>query len=175
MDIDKETADKRFSSPCSEGAEAEPSDGHINMTSSPAITALECRVGLGRVSVATDAIDVLAEYSVGARLPLTDRIGYSIGVWQDDIVLSLSLARVESGASRVATGLMLATPGAAIRWAFEIVAPVGLVEIASLNKPQSEATRWLRTATLSRGGAIQFVDVHALIGDLDALARERLA
>jgi hypothetical protein len=127
------------------------------------------------VSIATDAIDVLAEYSVGACLPLTDRISYSVGVWNDDMVLSLSLAHVESTASRVATGLMLATPGTAIRWAFEIVAPVGLVEIASINKPQSAVTRWLRTATLSRGGAIQFVDVHALIGDLDALARVRFA
>jgi hypothetical protein len=126
------------------------------------------------VSVATAAIDVLGEYSVGTRLPLTDRISYSVGVWEDDVVLSLSLARVESAASRATTGLLLATPGAAIRWAFEIVAPVGLVEIASLNKPQSAATRWLRTATLSRGGAIQFVDVRALIGDLDALVRGRL-
>jgi hypothetical protein len=145
------------------------------MTSSPAITALECRVGLGRVSIATDAIDVLGDYSVGARLPLTDRISFAVGVWRDDVVLSLSLARMESTAMRATTGLLLATPGAAIRWAFEIVAAVGLVEIESLSKPQSAATRWLRTATLSRGGAIQFVDVHALIGDLDALARQRFA
>lgn len=145
------------------------------MTSSPSFAALECRVGLGRVSIATEAIDVLGEYSVGARLPLTDRISYSVGVWEDDVVLSLSLARVESAAMTATTGLLLTTPGAAIRWAFEIVAPVGLVEIASLSKPQSAATRWLRTATLSRGGALQFVDVQALIGDLDALASGRLA
>jgi hypothetical protein len=136
--------------------------------------ALECRVGLGRVSVATEAIDVLAEYSVGTRLPLTDRISYSIGVWEDEVVLSLSLARAESAAMRATTGLMLATPGAAIRWAFEIAAPVGLIEIASLSKPQSAATRWLRTATLAHGGAIQFVDVRALIGDVD-LTPERFA
>ena len=142
---------------------------------SPALIALECRVGLGRVSIATDAIDVLGEYPVGARLPLTDRIDYSIGVWEDDVVLSLSLARVVSAARRVTTGLLLATPGAAIRWAFEIASPVGLVEIASLNKPQSAATRWLRTATLSRGGALQFVDVQALISDLEPLARGRVA
>ena len=30
------------------------------------------------------------------RLPLTDRISYSVGVWDDDVVLSLSLARMES-------------------------------------------------------------------------------
>ena len=145
------------------------------MTSSPAITALECRVGLGRVSVATEAIDTLGEYYVGARLPLTDRLSYAVGVWRDDVVLSLSLGRVESAVSRERTGLMLVTPGTAIRWAFEIVAPVGLVEIESLTAPHSADMRWLCTATLSRGGAIQFVDVQALIGDLDALTRERFA
>jgi hypothetical protein len=145
------------------------------MTSLASFAALECRVGLGRMSVAAEAIDVLAEYPVGARLPLTERICYAVGVWEDDIVLSVSLARVECAARRMTTGLVLATPDAAIRWAFEIVAPVGLVEIASLSKPQSAATRWLRTATLSNGGAIQFVDVRALIGDLDAAAKEQLA
>lgn len=145
------------------------------MTSSPSFPALECRLGLGRVSVATEAIDLLGEYPVGARLPLTDRISYSVGVWQDDVVLSLSLARVERVAMRAATGLLLALPGATIRWAFEIGAPLGLVEIASLNKPQSDATRWLRTATLARGGAIQFVDVRALVRDLDAHAGARIA
>jgi hypothetical protein len=143
---------------------------------SPSFAALECRAGLGRVSIATDAIDVLAEYPVGARLPLTDRISYSVGVWQGDMVLSLSLALVEDGPMRSTTGLVLAMPDTAIRWAFEIVAPVGLVEIASLQKPHSPAMRWLRSATLSRGGTIQFVDVRTLIRDLeDVVVKERFA
>jgi hypothetical protein len=150
-------------------------EGHTPMTLSPAMTALECRVGLGRVSVATDAIDMLSEYAVGARLPLTDRLGYSVGVWRDEVVLSLSLSLVDGASARATTGLLLATPGAAIRWAFEIVAPVGLVEIATLAEPQSAAMPWLRTATLSRGGAIQFVDVQALIGEIGELARDRWA
>jgi hypothetical protein len=141
---------------------------------SSSFAALECRVGLGRVSIATDAIDVVSEYPVGARLPLTERLTYSIGVWENDIVLSLSLARVDGAASRTTTGLLLVTPGSAIRWAFEIVSPVGLVEIAALGKPQSDATRWLRTATLARGGSIQFVDVRTLIGDLDPVVRKQL-
>lgn len=143
------------------------------MTSHSGFAALECRVGLGRVSVATDAIDAVGEYWVGMRLPLTGRITYSVGVWNDDVVLSLSIARVESAAKRATTGLLLATPEATIRWAFEITAPVGLVEIASLNKPQSDVTRWLRTATLSNGGSIQFVDVRALVAELDGV-RKRL-
>jgi hypothetical protein len=144
------------------------------MTSSPGFAALECRVGLGRMSVATDAIDVLGEYPVGSRLPLTDRISYSVGEWAGDVVLSLSLARIQSAPWRTTLGLLLVTPGTTIRWAFEIVAPVGLVEIATLNKPQSTTTRWLRTAIQSSGEASQFVDVRALIDDLDTLAGERL-
>ena len=146
------------------------------MTSSSSFSALECRVGLGRMSVATDAIDRMAEYPVGARLPLTDRLGYAIGVCDDDVVLSVSLTRLDDASpARMTTGLLLVTPGAAIRWAFEIVASIGLVEIASLNKPQSTAMRWLRTATLSHGGSIQFLDLRALIGDLDSRGGARLA
>jgi hypothetical protein len=143
------------------------------MSAPSSFAALECRVGLGRVSVATDAIDVLAEYAVGTRLPMTDRISYAVGVWDGEVVLSLSLTRAASAAMRRTSGLLLSVPGAQIRWAFEIGSPVGLVDIASLAKPQSAATRWLRTATLARGDAIQFVDIHALIGDLAALARAR--
>jgi hypothetical protein len=145
------------------------------MTSAASFAALECRVGLGRMSIATDMIDVLGEYVVGPRLPLTDRIHYAIGVWEGDVVLSLSVARVDAAHRRATSGLLLTTPGATIRWAFEIVAPVGLIEIASLYKPQSGATRWLRTATLAQGGAIQFVDVRSLITDVDALVAEGLA
>jgi len=143
------------------------------MTAPSTFPALECRVGLGRVSVATDAIDVLGEYAVGARLPLTDRMSYAVGVWEGEVVLSLSLTRAAGAAMRTTSGLLLAVPGAAIRWAFEIGSPIGLVEIASLAKPQSTAMRWLRTATLATGTAIQFVDVRALIGDLAAISSDR--
>lgn len=137
--------------------------GPDGATAPVAFTALECRVGLGRMSIATDAIDVLGEYTVGARLPLTGRLGYSIGVWEDEVVLSIGVARSDVAGPRTTAGLLLAAPGGAIRWAFEIVAPVGIVEVASLSAPQSTASPWLRTAALVRGGALQFVDVHALI------------
>jgi hypothetical protein len=145
------------------------------MTSEPTIAALECRVGLGRLAVPTDAIEVLGEYEVGSRLPLTDRISYAIGVWQGEVTLSLSLARADRAAMRTTSGLVLAVPGTAIRWAFEIVAPIGLIELSGLARPQSTTTSWLRTATLAHGGAIQFVDVRMLIGELDALSQQRVA
>jgi hypothetical protein len=143
--------------------------------SADSFAALECRVGLGRVSVATEAIEMLGEYAVGTRLPLTDRLSYAVGIWGDDVVLSLALTRATGAATRTTSGLLLAVPESPIRWAFEIGSPVGLVDIASLATPQSTATRWLRTANLTGGGAIQFVDVRALIGDLAALGRDRIA
>jgi hypothetical protein len=148
-------------------------DSQSEMIATSSFAALECRVGLGRVALATDAIDIVGEYEVGTRLPLTERISYSVGVWEDEVLLSMSLARIESGAKRATKGLVLVTPGASLRWAFEIVAPIGLVEIAALARPQSDATRWLRTATLARGGSIQFVDVRTLIADV-AQVRKRL-
>jgi hypothetical protein len=142
------------------------------MTTPASFMVLECRVGLGRLSIATDAIEVLGEYSVGNRLPLTERIGYSLGVWDNEVVMSLSMSRSDPAPSRTTAGLLLVTPGTSIRWAFEIGAPLGLAEVTGLESPQSEATRWLRTATLSRGGVVQFVDVHMLVaklGDLEGV------
>lgn len=140
------------------------------MTTPASFVVLECRVGLGRLSIATDAIAVLGEYSVGNRLPLTERIGYSIGVWDGEAVMSLSMTKVDPAPSRTTSGLLLVTPGTSIRWAFEIAAPLGLAEVTGLDTPQSESTRWLRTATLERGGLVQFVDVHMLIAKLGELS-----
>ena len=86
--------------------------------------------------------------------------------------MSLSMSRSDPAPSRTTAGLLLVTPGTSIRWAFEIGAPLGLAEVTGLESPQSEATRWLRTATLSRGGVVQFVDVHMLVaklGDLEGV------
>lgn len=145
----------------------------IGEVTTASFAALECRVGLGRLSVASDMIDVLGEYRVGALLPLTGRMGYAIGVWEGEALLSLSLSRGPGTAGRTTSGLILAVPGAETRWAFEIAAPVGLIEVTALSRPQSAATRWLRTATLSRGGSLQFVDLRALIGGLTAAPAER--
>lgn len=126
------------------------------------------------MSVATDAVELLGEYTVGARLPLTDRIGYAIGVWDDEPVVSVSLTRATEPSRRTA-GLLLATPGTPIRWAFEIGSAVGLIEIASVSKPAPTGTRWLRTATLAEGRSIQFVDVAAMIDELAGIVGARAA
>src|SRR5690242_4584714 len=91
--------------------EGRRSSGQLQIAPPSSFPALECRVGLGRATVATDAIEILGEYSVGAPLPLTDRISYSIGVWEGDAVLSLSLVHVDGPAMRRTSGLLLATPG----------------------------------------------------------------
>ena len=81
------------------------------------VTALECTVGLGRVSVPTEMIELVGDYEVGTRLPLTEHVSYAIGRWDDDVVLSIRIARPEQGPKRTTRGLILLTPGSAIRWA----------------------------------------------------------
>ena len=131
------------------------------------IVALECTVGLGRVSVPTHMIELVGEYEVGTRLPFTEHVSYAVGTWDGEVVLSIRIARPEQGASRSTRGLILLTPGSSIRWAFEITAPLGLVTVAALARPQSEAKPWLRSATLERGDVVQFVDLGVLVSSLE--------
>jgi hypothetical protein len=129
---------------------------------------LECRVGLGRIILPTDAIALLGEYDVGTRLPLNDRVGYAIGVWDNDVVLSVALARHEPVPRRQTSGAMLNAPHSAVRWAFEIDGPVGLVDVVAVAKP-GPGVSWRRTATLGDGRSVQFIDVAMMLREVQAL------
>lgn len=131
------------------------------------LVALECTVGLGRVSVPTQMIELVGEYEVGTRLPFSDHVSYAVGTWDGDVILSIRIARPEVGAKRSTRGLILMTPGSSIRWAFEITNPLGLVTVASLARAQSSTKPWLRSATLERGDVVQFVDLGVLVSSLD--------
>lgn len=141
------------------------------MTRTP-FTALECRVGLGRVLVDAADIELVAEYPVSAPLPYASRLTYALGAWQGELLLSICMTRPTAERARPAVGLVMRHPGAT-RWAFEIAAPVGLVEVVALARPQSDATRWLRTASLASGVSVQLVDVATLIEELEAAPRPR--
>jgi hypothetical protein len=131
--------------------------------------ALECRVGAGTLLVATDAIEALGEYQVGASLPATDRLTFSLGDWQQQLVMSVSTIAVQSASNRNTAGLLLLTPGAKIRWALEITAPMGMLEVVSVTKgPATTAAPWMRTATLVDGRTTQLVDIKELLGAVRA-------
>lgn len=131
------------------------------------INGLECRLGLGRVALPTDAVDLLGEYVVGARLPWNDRVGYAIGVWDGAPILSVSITPHDPEPSRTARGALLVTPGTSIRWAFEIDEPLGLVAVVDLARP-SPAMPWRRTATLADGRSLQFIDVSSMLRELSS-------
>lgn len=131
------------------------------------IKVLECRLGLGRVALPTESIDLLGEYIVGARLPWNERVGYSIGVWDTTPILSVSISPHDPEPSRTTHGALLVTPGTAIRWAFEIDEPIGLVTIVELART-SAATPWRRAATLADGRSLQFIDVPLMLREIAA-------
>ena len=131
-----------------------------------ALRGLECRVGLGRIILPTESIALLGEYAVGTRLPLNDRIGYAIGVWDQEVVVSVSLSRHEPCSRRQTSGAMLHAPHASIRWAFEIDGPVGLVDVVAVAKPGPGAS-WRRTATLADGRTVQFIDIVMMLREVE--------
>jgi len=125
---------------------------------------LECRLGLGRIVLPTEAVDQFGEYRVGAKLPLNDRIGYAIGVWVDAPILSISLGQHPAEPSRLTNGALLVTGVAGIRCAFEIDEPLGLVSVTIGGA--TPTIPWRRTATLEDGRSVQFVDIPLLLREL---------
>jgi len=145
---------------------------------------LECRIGPGRVVFAAEFVAVLGEYVVGARLPLIGRrrgagapprdpaapgpndLEVSLGVWAGHAVLSLSVVAHESALSRAARGILLRTGESGLRWAFEIDAPIGLVEVDRITATAPDATAWQRQARLPGGRLAPYIDLPALLREL---------
>ena len=90
------------------------------LSTGPRTRGLECKLGHGRIVLPADEIDLLGEYPVGARLPVSERIDCAIGVWAGQPVLSVSLAPHEPAMSRMANGALLLVGSRGIRWALEI-------------------------------------------------------
>jgi len=126
---------------------------------------LECRIGLGRILLPADVVDVLGEYVVGTRLPLSERLEFSLGVWSAQTVLSVSVAQHDPVLSRSTQGALLRTGSQGLRWAFEIDAAMGFVDVNQI-AAGSVTTPWRRMATLADGRTIQYIDVPALMREL---------
>ena len=130
------------------------------------VRGLECKLGHGRIVLPADAIDLLGEYAVGARLPAGDRIECAIGVWAGEPIVSISLSPHAAIASRLAHGAMLVGGRGGIRWALEIDQPVGLVEIEQI-AAGSPHMPWRRAATLGDRRSAQYIDVRMMIAALE--------
>lgn len=140
--------------------------GDSLLSTGPRTRGLECKLGHGRIVLPADEIDLLGEYPVGARLPVSERIDCAIGVWAGQPVLSVSLAPHEPAMSRMANGALLLVGSRGIRWALEIDQAVGLVEISSIARGTTQMP-WRRAATLSDQRSAQFIDVRMMVAALE--------
>jgi hypothetical protein len=132
----------------------------------PRTRGLECKLGHGRIVLPAEEIDLLGEYPVGARLPVSDRVECAIGVWAGEPVLSVSLSPHEPLSSRMANGALLLVGTRGIRWALEIDHAVGLVEITTIAKGTAQMP-WRRAATLSDQRSAQFIDIRMMVSALE--------
>lgn len=129
--------------------------------------ALECRIGAGRMLVPMSAVAQVGQYRVGGRLPASARHVAGIGAWEDLLVISLSLVTPAPAVDREATGILLQTAvKSPMRWALEILAPVGIVRVTKLAPNVQVSARrpaWLQTATTSDARTMLWVAVEDMI------------
>jgi hypothetical protein len=124
--------------------------------------------------LAAAVVDVLGEYVVGARLPLGDHLEFSLGVWSEQVVLSISVTPHDSAPSRSTRGVLLLTGRAGLRWSFEVDAATGFVDVGQI-AAGPVGTPWRRMATLLDGRTVPYIDVPALMRELAAPAAARQA
>ncbi len=140
------------------------------MTSS--VDGLECRVGHGRMIVPMTAVAQVGRYRVGGRLPARARHVAGIGVWEDQLVVSLSLVAAAPAADREATGILLETNARTeMRWALEIVAPVGMIRVARITPNVQVSARrpaWLQNAITFDNRTMLWVAVEDMITAAEA-------
>lgn len=131
------------------------------------VEGLECRIGQGRMIVPMTAVAQVGRYRVGGRLPASVRHVAGIGAWEDRIVVSLSILTPPPAADREATGILLETAaGTPMRWALEIVAPVGIVRIARVTPNVQVSARrpaWLQNATTVDDRTMLWIAIDEMI------------
>ena len=137
---------------------------------------LECRVGQGRMIVPMAAVAQVGRYRVGGRLPASARHVAGIGAWEDQLVVSLSIVSPPQAVDREATGILLETQARSpMRWALEIVAPVGIVKVAKITPNVQVSARrpaWLQNATTVDNRTMLWIAVEDMIAAAGAPASE---
>ena len=128
---------------------------------------LECRIGHGRMIVPMASVAQVGRYRVGGRLPTSARHVAGIGAWADQLVVSLSIVSTATAADREATGILLETQvRSPMRWALEIVAPVGIVRVAKITPNTHVSDRrpaWLQNAVTSDDRTMLWIAVEDMI------------
>jgi len=128
---------------------------------------LECRIGHGRMIVPMMAVAQVGRYRVGGRLPGAARHVAGIGAWEGQLVVSLSLVAAPPAIDREATGILLETQRPSpMRWALEIVAPIGIVRVSKVTPNVQVSDRrpaWLQNATTFDARMMLWIAVEDMI------------
>ena len=137
-------------------------------------SALECKVGLGRILVPANYVSAVGECVMGAPFATAQRVHISLAQWNDDIAVGIALTRPAVGPSRTSIAVLVdrrqlgSTKGSA-PFLIEIVGAVGLVDVENVGDERAGGFSWMRTAVLNDGRTMQFVDVARLVADLGAV------
>lgn len=128
---------------------------------------LECRIGQGRMIVPMAAVAQVGRYRVGGRLPASARHVAGIGAWADQLVVSLSIVAPPAVIDREVTGILLTSAArTAMRWALEIVAPIGMVRVDQITPNVQVSSRrpaWLQNATTADHRTMLWIAVEDMI------------
>jgi len=128
---------------------------------------LECRIGHGRMIVPMAAVSQVGRYRVGGRLPTSVRHVSGIGAWEEQLVVSLSIVATPPSIDREVTGILLATSvRTPMRWALEIVAPVGIVRVAKVTPNVQVSERrpaWLQNAVTADDRTMLWIAIEEMI------------
>ena len=119
------------------------------------------------------AVGQIGRYRIGGRLPNCSQYVAGLGLWDKDLVVSLSLVPVTRGTDRESIGIMLKTPHSNTLWALEIASPVGLVSVSSISQPtQTSSTRpsWLLTGTTTNERTVLWINVDEMVASAERAA-----
>ncbi len=124
---------------------------------------LVCTVGITRIHVPTDAVEILTEYLVGPPPPLVSHYIAGIGVLDDTrLALSVRVGFRKIVARRSARGVVLVTPRSSLLWVFEVDRAVGVITRPA-PEPLTSEPGWLPRAN----GGERFLDVAAMTSGLE--------
>jgi len=150
----------------------------MTVGSTRAARGLECLVGSARRGIPAESVQQIIEYEVMSPVPLA-RPGFAgLGVFNEKVVVSITLAAPElqatqAGGRRSTKGVLLNVPQSSIDWALEVTGIVGFLDASLLEEAApTPAPRegvasgsWLGEATTDDGRTIGWIDVNEMLGD----------
>jgi hypothetical protein len=127
---------------------------------------LECLVGGQRLSIPLESVEQVIEYPRSA-LPLARPGVAGLGIFEGELLLSLSLPAVPLRADGMARGVLLRGLPLALPCALEVDATFNFLEVLG-DVASEQSAGWTRSVADARGESLLELDVGALVGSLSA-------